>query len=77
MSKVAAHFQKKNKIFIYLFKYSNEESGKILKSEAAEPHLEPCQISMMERFCENTTAKSSIIDVWYGSKIHPWSWAGF
>ena len=77
VSKVAAHFQKKNKIFIYSFKYSNEESGKILKSEAAEPHLEPCQISMMERFCENTTAKSSIVDVWYGSKIHPWSCAGF
>ena len=26
---------------------------------------------MMERFCENTTAKSFIIDVWYGSKYTP------
>ena len=26
------------------------ESGKILKNEAAEPHLEPCQISIMGRF---------------------------
>ena len=26
MSKVAAHFQKKNKMFIYLFKYPNEET---------------------------------------------------
>ena len=63
MSKLAADFQKKNKMFIYSLKYPNEESGKILKNEAAEPHLEPGQISMMERFCENTTAKSFIIDV--------------
>ena len=26
VSNVAAHFQKKNKMFIYLFKYTNEES---------------------------------------------------
>ena len=31
VSKVAAHFQKKNKMFIYSFKYPNEESGKIFK----------------------------------------------
>ena len=60
MSEVAAHFkkknkiQKKNKIFVYLLKYPNRESVKILKNEAAETYLEPCQISMMERFCENT-----------------------
>ena len=60
MSEVAAHFkkknkiQKKNKIFVYLLKYPNRESEKILKNEAAETYLEPCQISMMERFCENT-----------------------
>ena len=29
---------------------SNEESGKILKNEAAEPYLKPCQISIMDRF---------------------------
>ena len=29
VSKVAAHFQKKNKMFLYSFKYLNEESGKI------------------------------------------------
>ena len=63
LSKLAADFQKKNKMFIYSLKHPNEESGKILKNEAAEPHLEPGQISMMERFCENTTAKSFIIDV--------------
>ena len=56
VSKVAAHFQKKNKMFIYSFKYPNEESGKI---------------SMMEHICENTTAKTFIIDVWYGSKYTP------
>ena len=60
VSEVAAHFkkknkiQKKNKIFVYLLKYPNRESVKILKNEAAETYLEPCQISMMERFCENT-----------------------
>ena len=60
MRRVAAHFkkknkiQKKNKIFVYLLKYPNRESEKILKNEAAETYLEPCQISMMERFCENT-----------------------
>ena len=63
MSKVAADFQKKNKMFIYSFKQPNKENGKILKNEAAESCLEPCQISMMERFCENTTAKNFIIDV--------------
>ena len=58
-------------MLIYSLKYQNKESGKILKNEAAEPYLEPCQISMMERFCENTTAKSFIIDVWYGCKYTP------
>ena len=62
MSKVTAHFQKKNKMFIYSFNQPNKESGKILKNEAPEPYLELCQISMMERFCENTTAISFIID---------------
>ena len=42
MSKVAAHFQKKNKMFIYSFKYPNKEGGKILPNKAAEPYLEPC-----------------------------------
>ena len=42
VSKVAAHFQKKNKMFIQLFKYPNEESGKIFKNEAAQPYLETC-----------------------------------
>ena len=55
-------------MFIYSLKYQNKESGKILKNEAAEPYLEPCQISMMERFCENATAKSFIVDVLYGCK---------
>ena len=56
MSKVAAHFQKKNKMLIYSFKQPNKESGKVLKNEAAEPYSESCQISMMEPFYENTTA---------------------
>ena len=48
MSKVAAHFkkknkiQKKNKIVVNLLKYPNKESEKILKNEAAETYLEPC-----------------------------------
>ena len=63
MSKVAAHFQKKNKTFIYSFRYPNKESGQILKKEVVEPYLEPCKISMIGRFCENTTVKSYIIDV--------------
>ena len=69
--KVAAHFQKKNKMFVYSFKYPSKESGKMLRNEAAEPYLEPCQISMMERFCENTNAKSFMINVWYGCKHTP------
>ena len=63
MSKLAADFQKQNKMFIYSLKYPNKESGKILKNETVQPYLETCQISKMERFCENTTAKSLIIDV--------------
>ena len=58
-------------MFIYSFNQPNKESGKILKNEAPEPYLELCQISMMERFCENTTAISFIIDVWYCSKYTP------
>ena len=50
MSKVAAHFQKKNKMFIYSFKYPNKEGGKILPNRAAEPYLEPCQIYIMKCF---------------------------
>ena len=38
-------------MFICSFKYANEESGKILKSEAAEPFLKPCQISINDGFC--------------------------
>ena len=55
-------------MFIYSPKCQNKESGKILKNKAAEPYLEPCQISMIECFCENTTVESFIIDVWYGCK---------
>ena len=58
MSKVAPHFQKKSKMFIYSFKYPNKESGKILKNEATEPYLETCQISMVERFFKYITATS-------------------
>ena len=31
VTKVAAHFQKKNKMFIYSFNYANEETVKTLK----------------------------------------------
>ena len=41
---------------------------KYFKNEDAEPYLEPCPLSMMEYFCENTTAKTFVIDVWYASK---------
>ena len=37
-------------MFVHLFKYPDKESGKILKNEAAETYLEPCQMSLMERF---------------------------
>ena len=55
-------------MFIYSLKYPNKESGKILKNKAEESYLEPCQISIMGRFCKNKTAKSFIIDVGYGHK---------
>ena len=44
---------------------------KYLKNKAAEQFLEPCPISMIGHFCENATAKTFIIDVWYGSKYTP------
>ena len=54
-------------MFIYLtllmFNQPNKESGKILNNDAEEPYLEPCQISMMKYFCENTTAKNFVIDI--------------
>ena len=43
VSKLAANLQKKIKMFIYSFKYPNKESGRILKEDAAEPHLEPAK----------------------------------
>ena len=55
-------------MLIYSLKYPNKESGKILKNEAAEPHLEPCQISVLGHFCKNLTTKSFIIDVLYVCK---------
>ena len=55
-------------MFIHSLKYQKKEYGKIFNSEDAEPYLKPCQISMMERFSENATAKSFIIDVQYGRK---------
>ena len=58
---VAGHFQKKNKNEVHKRRKSGK--WKILKNEAAEKYLEPCQISIMERFC--------IIDVWYSSKYTP------
>ena len=39
MGKVTANFQKKSKTFIYLFRYPNKESGKILKNKVAEPRI--------------------------------------
>ena len=51
VSRVAAPFQKKSKMFIYSFKYPNEESGKLLNSEAAELYLEHSLMFIMERFC--------------------------
>ena len=39
LSKVAPHFQNKNKMFIYSFKYSNEESGKIFKKRGCRAVL--------------------------------------
>ena len=55
-------------MFIYSLKYQKKESEKKnkLKNEAAELYLDPGQISqifMMECFCENTTAKSFIIEM--------------
>ena len=52
-----------NRMLVYSFKYPSKEIYKILKNETAEPYLDPSQIPMMEHFCENTTAKSFVIDV--------------
>ena len=70
MSNLAAEFQKEKKPFIYSLKYPNKESTKIFKNEAALPYLEPCQISMMEPFCENATVKNFIAYVSSGCIIH-------
>ena len=60
---IAAYFHWKTQCSYIRSSIQGKRLKKILKNEAAEPYLEPCQISMMERFCENTTAKSFIIDV--------------
>ena len=70
MSKLAADSQKKNKNVYIFTQVSKERKWKKKKqqkkNEAAELYLDPCQISqifMMECFCENTTAKSFIIEM--------------
>ena len=45
-----------------LIQVAKQGKWKNIKNEAAETYLEPCQISMMERFSENTTTKNFIID---------------
>ena len=66
MSKVPAQCQKKNKMFIYSFKYPNEE---IFKKQGYRAVFRA--LSKIGHFCENATAKTFIIDVWYGSKYTP------
>ena len=64
MINVAPHFQKKKAhIFIQVYKWRKSGKWKILKNDAAETYLEPCQLSIME--CLH------IADVWYGSKYTP------
>ena len=57
VSKVNAHFQNNNKMFISLIQVSKRRKWKNIKNYAAEPYTEPYHISMMKHFCENTTAK--------------------
>ena len=66
VSKVPAQCQKKNKMFIYSFKYPNEE---IFKKQGCRAVFRA--LSKIGHFCENATAKTFIIDVWYGSKYTP------
>ena len=63
MSKVAAHFQRKTECSYIHSSIQAKKIKKILKNEAAKPYLDSCQISMMDHFCENTMAKSFVIDV--------------
>ena len=63
MSKVTAHVQKKNKTFMYSFRFPNKESGKIKKRGCRALYLGPCKISMIGRLCENTTVKGYIRNV--------------
>ena len=50
--------EEKQNVHIFIQVYKRRKSGKwkILKNEAADTYLEPCQIFIMERFC--------IVDVW-------------
>ena len=53
-------FRRKTKSLYIHSIIQTKKKEKYLKNEAAESYLEPCQISITERFC--------IIYVWYGSK---------
>ena len=57
--------EEKQNVHTFIQVYKRRKSGKwkILKNEAAEKYLGPCQISIMEHFCH--------IDVWYSSKYTP------
>ena len=59
MSNFAADFQKEKRN-VYRNSQVSKQRKKNIKNEAAQPYLESCKISMMERFCENTTIKSFI-----------------
>ena len=59
MSNFAADFQKEKRN-VYRNSQVSKQRKKNIKNGAAQPYLESCQISMMERFCENTTIKSFI-----------------
>ena len=68
--KLAPDFQKKNKNVYTFTQVSKQRKWENIKNWG-EPYSEPCQISVMEHLCENTMAKSFVIDVWYGCKYTP------
>ena len=56
VSKVAAHFSEEKQDVHMVIQVSEQRKWKSIKTTL--PYLEPCQISMMERFYENIMAKS-------------------
>ena len=71
VSKVAAHFQKKNKMFVYSFKYPNKESGNFFKKQGCTAIFRTLPNIYDGSFLRKYKRPKALSYVCYGSKYIP------